>query len=194
MVTSKGERRRAALVEAAAQILVADGLEAVNHRAVAARAGVALGATTYYFADLAALRRAAVDSLVEADLARMAQVAADHCATAATTIRGAAEALTDVLTPAEHDQLVAWYDRYARAAREPLFATAARRANAAALEHVDTVLRSSGLADVLPGGVVLAVVDGAVIGALATGVSDPRARAADALAAVLAAAASAAPP
>jgi DNA-binding transcriptional regulator YbjK len=59
--TPKGERRRQALVEAAAALLVEGGFDAVRHRAVAERAGLPLASTTYYFASLDALVTAAVE-------------------------------------------------------------------------------------------------------------------------------------
>ena len=51
-VTPKGERRRHALVSAAADLLCQGGFEAVRHRAVARRAGLPLASTTYYFSSL----------------------------------------------------------------------------------------------------------------------------------------------
>ncbi len=183
MVTTKGERRKAAIVAAAQRILVVDGLDAISHRRVAGQAGVPLGATTYYFTDLHDLRRAAVDALAAADLTRMERVAAELSAQTGS-VADTARVITELLTPEDDDELVAWYERYARAAREPLFATAARRINEAARSHVATVLRAAGL-DELPPDVVLAIVDGAVLGALAAGDDDPRSVAAGALACVL---------
>ena len=51
-VTPKGERRRYALVSAAAELLCEGGFDAVRHRAVAQRAGLPLASTTYYFSSL----------------------------------------------------------------------------------------------------------------------------------------------
>ena len=51
-VTPKGERRRYALVSAAAELLCEGGFDAVRHRAVARRAGLPLASTTYYFSSL----------------------------------------------------------------------------------------------------------------------------------------------
>jgi DNA-binding transcriptional regulator YbjK len=51
-VTPKGERRRSALICAAAELLCHAGFEAVTHRAVAERAGLPLASTTYYFSSL----------------------------------------------------------------------------------------------------------------------------------------------
>jgi TetR/AcrR family transcriptional regulator, regulator of biofilm formation and stress response len=62
------EGRRLAIIEAAAELIVEIGGEAITHRKVAARAGVPLGATTQYFDTLDDLRDAALRHLsVEVD-------------------------------------------------------------------------------------------------------------------------------
>ena len=61
MATEKGERRRALLVGAAADLLRTGGFEAVRHRAVAEKAGLPLASTTYYFASLDDLVTAAAE-------------------------------------------------------------------------------------------------------------------------------------
>ena len=43
--TARGERRRQVLVQAAADLLLDEGLASLSHRAVAARAGLPLAAT-----------------------------------------------------------------------------------------------------------------------------------------------------
>ena len=70
MSTEKGERRRAALVDAAAALLRAGGFDAVRHRAVAEKAGLPLASTTYYFASLDDLVVAATEHSGRAELAR----------------------------------------------------------------------------------------------------------------------------
>ena len=67
--TPKGERRRQALVEAASELLVQGGFDAVRHRAVAERAGLPLASTTYYFDSLDELITAAVEFHGHAELA-----------------------------------------------------------------------------------------------------------------------------
>ena len=61
MGTPKGERRRDALIAAAAELLGSGGFDAVRHRAVAEKAGLPLASTTYYFASLDELVTAAVE-------------------------------------------------------------------------------------------------------------------------------------
>ena len=72
---ARGDRRRAELVAAAAGLVREHGPGAVSHRAVAARAGASLSATTYYFADLDELLAAAGAALA-ADWAAHARAAA----------------------------------------------------------------------------------------------------------------------
>ncbi len=68
------EGRRRAIIEAAAGIIVEPGAT-LTHRAVASRAGVALGSTTQYFASLDALREQALQHLAEEIDAELATVA-----------------------------------------------------------------------------------------------------------------------
>ncbi|MEW2571815.1 TetR family transcriptional regulator [Streptomyces sp. NPDC047070] len=66
------EARRRGIVQAAADLLMESG--DLTHRQVAERAGVPLGATTYYFASLGELREAALAQLADRlndDLARI---------------------------------------------------------------------------------------------------------------------------
>lgn len=183
MATAKGERRRGELVRAAAQLLLSDGLAAVSHRAVAAVAGVPLGTTTYYFDTLDELRRVAVDSVVADELRRMS-TAADDVRVRRRSPRATARLVVALVTPAGDNELLAWYERYVGSARQPLLADGARQTNIAARSHVNTVLERSGWAGIAPAGVVLATVDGAVLGSLAEGGTAGTAR--DAATAVLA--------
>lgn len=63
--TRDPEARIAAIRRAAAEIVVESGLDALTHRAVAARAGVAVGTTTKYFSGIDDLRRSALEVLGE---------------------------------------------------------------------------------------------------------------------------------
>lgn len=75
------EGRRRAIVEAAAALLVEDGVVDLTHRRVAERAGLPLGATTYYFASLDELTTAALDHLaaeIDAELQALADVLAQR--------------------------------------------------------------------------------------------------------------------
>ncbi|MCU1396404.1 MAG: hypothetical protein JWM34_4832 [Ilumatobacteraceae bacterium] len=55
---ARGAASRESIVEAAGRVVVASGLVAVTHRAIAEEAGVSLARTTYHFASIEALLRA----------------------------------------------------------------------------------------------------------------------------------------
>lgn len=70
------EARRRAILEAATAIIVEQGDSALTHRAIAKRAGVALGSTTQYFSSIEDLRASALQLLsdeIDAELAEMEQ-------------------------------------------------------------------------------------------------------------------------
>lgn len=56
-------RRHQAIVEAACTLIPEVGIDGLTHRMVAARAGVPLGATTYYFTTLDDLRKSALEHI-----------------------------------------------------------------------------------------------------------------------------------
>jgi DNA-binding transcriptional regulator YbjK len=62
---ARGAASRQAIVEAAGRVVVASGLAAVTHRAVAEEAGVSLARTTYHFPNVEALLRAVQRHLTE---------------------------------------------------------------------------------------------------------------------------------
>jgi len=76
---ASAQRRRAALLEAAAELAAELGAGAVTHRAVAARAGVPLSTTSYFFSSIdelvtEALRLGATERVSDFDAAERAAV------------------------------------------------------------------------------------------------------------------------
>lgn len=76
---ASAQRRRAALLEAAAELTAELGAGAVTHRAVAARAGVPLSTTSYFFSSIdelvtEALRMGATERVSDFDAAERAAV------------------------------------------------------------------------------------------------------------------------
>lgn len=68
------EGRRRTIVDAAVEVILADGLNDLSHRKVGAHAGVPLGSTTLYFTSLEELRVQALARLgrmIEEDLAKI---------------------------------------------------------------------------------------------------------------------------
>lgn len=142
----------------------------VSHRAVAARAGLPLAATTYYFGSLA--------DLVEAAMEHVAQQWLDA---ATTTVQGLPDCIDDpasvllqVVAPSE-EGLLTTYERYLEAGRSPQLRVVVARFNGQVDALVAEVLRRAGLpAD--DARLVLAVLDGAVLRALAEGLPVETAR------------------
>ena len=156
----RGAARRAALVEAAAAIVVADGPAALTHRALAARAGVPLGSTTYYFADLADLTSAAGALL-------MSRWSEHARAVAASGAAGPEALIAAVLPPGDDAAVLGHYEHLLGAARVPALAAAYRAGRAELDDAVGQVLAAGRLP--LDPAVALALVDGAAVTALSEG-------------------------
>lgn len=72
-MTNKGLERRAAIVEAAVDLLAEEGWAGVTHRSVAARAQTNPGLVHYYFEGSAGLRRAVAERAAELSIVRLAE-------------------------------------------------------------------------------------------------------------------------
>ncbi|HEY8525960.1 MAG TPA: TetR family transcriptional regulator [Acidimicrobiales bacterium] len=200
--TDKGRARWDRIVQAAAELLTDGGPPAVTHRAVAARAGVPLGSTTYYFADRDELLAAAIERARATDVSR-ARAAAEYEAPdeaggdgagghggdgAGSTLRepaaerrGLARRLVDVVIGhgrlTDPDRVTAHYQRFLGAALTAAGHTSVRDWNREVRDAVAAALARHGRgwasADV-----VLALVDGCVLAWL---VEEAREKGTDAL-------------
>jgi len=174
-VTPKGERRRYALVCAAADLLCQGGFEAVTHRAVAERAGLPLASTTYYFASLEELIETAVEYLGTAEVAQLG----DRVNALARRRRGAeaaADLLVDLLAgDPNREQLISRYERYIACARNPAMRGVERRLLRQRVDAVGEAMARSGRRarpDMMTA--LLYAVDGAVVSALVDDQGGPR--------------------
>jgi len=119
VATERGERRRSALLEAAAALLVEEGFGAVSHRAVAARAGLPLAATTYYFSSREQLVEEAVQHMAEGYL-EVARSRVERVGRSDATPARLARAIVDLVSgEAGEAQLLTIYERYVQAGRHP---------------------------------------------------------------------------
>ena len=171
-VTRKGERRRYALVTAAAELLCEGGFEAVRHRAVADRAGLPLASTTYYFASLEELVEQAVEYLGAAESAQLRERVQ-----ALPRRRRGAEAAADLLidllaADSTREHTISRYERYIACARNPALRGVEQRMLRQRVDAVvEAMSRSGRRAQVDMMRALLYTVDGAVASALA-GVGD----------------------
>lgn len=172
-VTPKGERRRRALVSAAAELLCEGGFDAVRHRAVARRAGLPLASTTYYFSSLDDLLVHAVEYASVNETSRLR----DRVAVLARRRRGV-EATADVLMELLLDdgpplqvseELISRYEIYVACARHAWLRDVQRRIRhertalvVEAMDRCGRVVRGdrlNALMYALDGAVVAALVD-----------------------------------
>lgn len=185
-VTPKGERRRYALISAAAELLREGGFEAVRHRAVAQRAGLPLASTTYYFSSLDELIISAVEHIGMLEVAQLrARI------TGLSRRRRSAETTADMLVellvgsqegpengPQLTEQLTSRYERYIVCARQPALREIQRRILHQRSDAVtEAVERSGRIARVELAYALVCTVDGAVMAALADDQQGPRAAA-----------------
>ncbi|MEU7138979.1 TetR family transcriptional regulator [Nocardia sp. NPDC046473] len=180
--TPKGERRRQALVAAAAELLLEGGFEAVRHRSVATRADLPLASTTYYFESLEDLIARAVEfsGNVELDAMRRRVGEVSHRRRGA---EATVDLVLDLLVGVDghwHDegargQLIARYERSVASARHPELREVQLRLRAQLDELLADVLRRSDRL-VRPEQLrrLVAVVDGAVVAALTEMEPEPR--------------------
>lgn len=173
--TRKGERRRHALVSAAADLLCEGGFEAVRHRAVAQRAGLPLASTTYYFSSLEELIENAVEHIGLTEAAelrdRVQALPRRRRSTGAT-----ANLLLDLLAgEPTSGALIARYERYIACARHPALRGVERRLLRQRVDAVvEAVARSGRCARVDLINALVCAVDGAVVSALIADHGAPR--------------------
>jgi DNA-binding transcriptional regulator YbjK len=178
--TPKGERRRQALVEAAAALLVEGGFEGLRHRAVAERAGLPLASTTYYFDSLDELIAAAVEHHGRGELERgRAQLAAlsdEH-----RDLDSVVDLVLDQLLgpPAgdrDAESVLLRYERLVATGRRPYLRPLMRTLGTELRGLLAEVLTRSGSpVDERRLEQLIALVDGAVVNALIAIDPDPRA-------------------
>lgn len=174
-VTPKGERRRHALVRAAAELLCEGGFEAVRHRAVADRAGIPLASTTYYFASLDELVENAVEYLGAGEVAAL-RTRLHELPRRRRGAEAAADVLVDLLAAeTTREQLISRYERYIACARHPGLRGVERRLLQQRVDAVGEAMARSGRlarSDMMTA--LLYSVDGAVVSALVGDGGGPR--------------------
>lgn len=190
--TPKGERRRAALVEAGAQLLVERGFNAVRHRGVAERAGLPLASTTYYFSSLDDLVTAVVEHQARGELAR-GQKRLEELATRQRGVSTVVDLVLDMLlgkeqttTEADAEWVLLRYERLVATGRRPYLRPLMRQLGIELRALLSEIFARSGKpvdADELER--LIALVDGAVVNALIEVDPNPRAAAARMLQAAL---------
>lgn len=175
----RGRERRRLLLAAASELAMEQGFAAVSHRTVARRANLPLSATTYYFASLEDLLQQVLDDLADTWLVAAREAVAslpgqlDEPGELASAIVHVA-----VLAPARYDtdtlgveSVLTSYERYLEAARHLHLRPTIVQYDEQLDQLIAEVLRRGGLDhSSATARLVLAVVDGALLRALAEGV------------------------
>lgn len=181
-MTPKGERRRYALVSAAAELLCEGGFEAVRHRAVAQRAGLPLASTTYYFASIDDLIIKAAEHAGAQEAAQL-RVKLGGLSRRRRGVESTADVLVDLLlddcpTAQLSEQLISRYERYVACGRQPRLRDVQRRIRAQRTAAVaEAVERSGRTVRIDRLNALVGAVDGAVVAALVDDGENPRATA-----------------
>ncbi|GAA2021424.1 hypothetical protein WDZ16_05275 [Pseudokineococcus marinus] len=174
----RGAARRAALVAAAAGLVAAGGPAALSARAAARAAGVPLAAVTYYFDDVPALLREAVEALLD-DLGERVLAASEATPPpaaedpGATALAGAVVGL--VLGPYGGRGAAgvrALYARTLELSADPELAPRLGAFDAACADAVARLLRSAGR-EAGAARAVLALADGWLVAAAVAGEAGP---------------------
>lgn len=165
---TKGQRRRAEIVAAAAEIVVTAGPGAVSHRGVAHRAGVSLSATTYYFESLQELLGEA-GALLISRWAEHAEAVVARARATGSVPEGPTSTWAPLLVAAvvPPSGVIGHYQHLLQATTGPGLTTAFRQGRGRLQAALAELLGLAGAP--CPPGLVLAVVDGAVISALSEG-------------------------
>jgi TetR/AcrR family transcriptional regulator, regulator of biofilm formation and stress response len=141
----RGAARRRALLDAAVRVIGRGGIAAVDHRAVAAEAGVPLGSTTYYFESKDDMVARALEHVAEREAGRLRAEAAGGALDVGPDLLP--ERLADVVIHAwasDRVTLLAQYELYLESARRPDLRPAAERWDSAYRELLEHALELLG--------------------------------------------------
>ena len=127
----RSRQRREALLRATIELLGETGAKSVTHRAVAERAGVPLASTTYYFESVHQLVEEALKLHVAERVAELQGMAAMALGATGAGASDIAERLAEALVSAPSPILVAQYQMYLEAGRNPALQPAVADALAA---------------------------------------------------------------
>jgi TetR/AcrR family transcriptional regulator, regulator of biofilm formation and stress response len=140
----RSRARREALLRAAIELLGETGVRSVTHRAVAERAGVPLASTTYYFRSVRELVEEALKLHVAERVAELESLVEVALHASGASVTQLAEGMAAVLVAAPTPTLVAQYQMYLEAGRNPALQPAATEALAAFEGLITRVLTALG--------------------------------------------------
>ncbi|HEX2071356.1 MAG TPA: TetR family transcriptional regulator [Thermoleophilaceae bacterium] len=144
----RGAARRRALLDAAVRVIGRGGIAAVDHRAVAAEAGVPLGSTTYYFDSKHDMVARALEHVADREAERLRAESEGGALDVGPELLP--ERLADVVIEiwaGDRVTLLAQYELYLESARRPDLRPAAERWDAAYRDFLQHGLELLGAPD-----------------------------------------------
>lgn len=171
----RGAARRDAILRAAIELVGEGGPDALTHRAVAERAGVAVSATTYWFSSKEEIFREAVALAAGEEVERFERLVLDlaprHVAPADWAREVSAALAADIQS--DPARPIALYEFLLEAARQPALREDVARWEQAQLRLAEAGLRAAGSDDpATDAHVVVATITGLILGQLTTPRSD----------------------
>lgn len=148
-----------AIADAAIIVLSEEGVRGLTHRAVDRQLALPDGSTSYYFRTRAALMSCAADRLVALDMADVGAVG--------DTIPDVAQLLVYWMAPAQRVRLLARFQLFVEATRDPEIRALLSEPRQAFVAHATRSMRKAGAADPKLAAVVLvAIMEGLLLNEL----------------------------
>jgi TetR/AcrR family transcriptional regulator, regulator of biofilm formation and stress response len=143
---ASGRARRAALLDAAVEVIAEQGVAGTTHRAIAARAGMSTSTTSYFFSSLDQLVAAALHLVGERIVQRVDAVTA-QVADAELGPREAIDRFVDAVMSEPEPDTVAQFEIYLECRRRPQLQPTAHRIMASIERGAEASLQAMGIAD-----------------------------------------------
>lgn len=143
---ARGEQRRNQLIAATIELISERGIEGVSHRLVAARAGVPLSSTTYFFGSIDDMIAAAITQVSDGLVERLETVSAGYIA-GEVTIDEFVDRVVDVAVAVNRIEEIAQFEAYLAVDRRPELRDAADRILAGFEAAARRALETVGVAD-----------------------------------------------
>ena len=143
---ASGRARRAALLEAAVEVIAEQGVAGATHRSIAARAGMSTSTTSYFFSSLDDLIAAALQVVGDRIVERVDAVTA-QVADAALGPRESIDRFVDAVMAEPDRDTVAQFEIYLECARRPQLQGTAHQIMASIERGAEASLRALGIAN-----------------------------------------------
>ena len=143
---ASGRARRAALLDAAVEVIAEQGVAGTTHRAIAARAGMSTSTTSYFFSSLDQLVAAALHVVGERIVERVDAVTA-QVVDAELGPREAIDRFVDAVMSEPEPDTVAQFEIYLECRRRPQLQPTAHRIMASIERGAEASLQALGIAD-----------------------------------------------